>query len=351
MSLSLVLAPLLILGAPGDAKDRFIKWRSSATSLSFTQAVTISAPNVQTISIKASFKQSPGLKLRYDAYFQSGALGQIQNGTVVMATNSQTKTYAKYYGIPRISGPSPSAPAMLSHAFPGVLTDPTLAAIRSNSWKVKGDTLSMTEETEMGEVSIKINVAKDGSIKGYEISMEGERPYSAKSTFSNISTAPIPDSTYSLRPPLGWVPQFIKEPARPWDIGSKPTVRVYRDGLKGSTFDLLSSAQAQGSVVCLVAADCPVSARLISRLDSLKAELSKKKLGLRIISLGSQKPTAWSGKVFWDQSGAVEKDLAPPSTPYFYTFDKKGVITSAWLGFVSGEEAKIATILAAKSEQ
>ncbi len=350
MSLSLILAPLLILGAPGDAKDRFVKWRTSAASLSFTQDITLSSTGQGSASLKASYRQSPGLKFRYDLTFQGYTVGQIQNGEVVMATNGRTKNYVKYYAINLLSGPSPSAPPFFNQAFPGVLTDRSSGPIKSNAWKVQGDSLSFYEESQIGKVTINLVVAADGSPKSYEIKVEGDVQYTAKSTFSNISTSAIPESTYSLQPPLGWVPQFIKEPARPWDIGSKPPTRIYRDGLKGSTFDLASASLAQGTVVCLTAADCHVSARLISRLDTLKAELAKRKLGLRVISLGPVKPSAWAGKVMWDQSGQVEKDLRPPSTPYFYTLDKKGIITSAWLGYVSGDEAKIAAILAEKSE-
>lgn len=349
MSLSLVLAPLLILGAPGDAKDRLIKWRAAAPSLSFNQTVVLGAPGRTPLTMKATYKQSPGLKLRYEVTAQGITFGQIQNGETVMATNSQARKYAKYYMINVLSGPSPAAPPELSQAFPNLFMDKDMRSVKGDAWKVSGEFLTFEEQSDAGKINIKLSVGPKGEPKSYEIKVEGETSYSATSTFSNFSTAAIAASAYSVQPPLGWVPTFLKEPARPWDIGSKPKIRVYRDGLKGSTFDLTSAAMAQGTVVCLIAADCPVSARLVARLDALKAALKKEQLGLRVISLGSTKPTAWAGKVFWDQSGAVEKDLTPPSTPYFYTLDKKGVITSAWLGYVSGEEAKIASLLAAKS--
>lgn len=349
MSLSLVLAPLLILGAPGDAKDRLIKWRAAAPSLSFNQTVVLNVPGRNPLTMKATYKQSPGLKLRYEVSAQGVTFGQIQNGETVMATDSQAKQYVKYYMINVLSGPSPAAAPVLSQAFPNLFMDKEMRSLKGTAWKVAGDSLTFEEQTDSGKINIKLSVGPKGEPKSYEIKVEGETSYSATSTFSNISYAPIADSNYSVQPPLGWVPKFLKEPARPWDIGTKPKIRVYRDGLKGSTFDLTSAAMAQGTVVCLIAADCPVSARLVARLDALKAALKKEQLGLRVISLGSTKPTAWAGKVFWDQSGAVEKDLTPPSTPYFYTLDKKGVITSAWLGYVSGNEAKIASQLAAKS--
>lgn len=349
MSLSLVLAPLLILGAPGDAKDRLIKWRAAAPSLSFNQTVVLNVPGRNPLTMKATYKQSPGLKLRYEVSAQGITFGQIQNGETVMATDSQAKKYVKYYMINVLSGPSPAAAPVLSQAFPNLFMEKDMRSLKGTAWKVAGESLTFEEESDAGKINIKLSIGPKGEPKSYEIKVEGETSYSATSTFSNISSAPIADSNYSLQPPLGWVPKFLKEPARPWDIGTKPKIRVYRDGLKGSTFDLTSAAMAQGTVVCLIAADCPVSARLVARLDALKAALKKEQLGLRVISLGSTKPTAWAGKVFWDQSGAVEKDLTPPSTPYFYTLDKKGVITSAWLGFVSGNEAKIASLLAAKS--
>lgn len=351
MSLSLVLAPLLILGAPGDAKDRLIKWRASAPSLSFSQKVVITTPRQGPVSLAASYKQSPGLKLRYEVSLQGFTFGQIQNGETVLATDSQVKKYAKYYMINVLSGPSPSAPPFLSQAFPSLLSDINMNGIKVGPWKSQADSLTLEEESDIGKISIKVVVGPKGEPKSYDVKVEGESNYTASSTFSGFSTSAIPESTYSLQPPLGWVPQFLKERTRPWDIGSKPVTRVYKDGLKGSTFDLTSAALGQGTVVCLIAADCPVSGRLIARLAALKEELKKKQLGLRVVSLGSTKPTAWTGKVFWDQSGAVEKDLRPPSTPYFYTLDKRGIITSAWLGFVSGEEAKIAGILAEKLSQ
>lgn len=349
MSLSLVLAaPLLLLGAPGDAKDRLVKWRASANSLSFSQDVSLTVPGRAPLKLKGEYRQASGLKLKYEVALQGYTFGQVQNGETVLATNGQAKQYVKFYQITALSPPSPAAPSFFSQVFPNLFMDKNMSGVKAANWKSQGDVITFEEQGQTGKVSIKLTVGPEGEPKNYEIKVEGETNYTAVSTFSQFSKSAIPDAAFSVQPPLGWVPTYIKEPTRPWDVGSKPPTRVYRDGLKGSSFDLTSAAMSNGSVVCLVAADCPASARLISRLGALTAALKKEQLGLKVVSLGETKPTAWAGKVFWDQSGAVERDLRPSATPYFYTLDKQGVITSAWFGFVSGEEAKIASILAAK---
>jgi hypothetical protein len=347
---ALVAVPFIALGAP-SAKDRAIQWRSAAESLTVQTSSSINQPAGGTpMNFKGTYCQAPGLKLRYEIFHLGKSFGQVQNGTTIMSWEGEGKHYAAFHGISTLAGPSPEAAPPINFTFPSILLDRSMAELKDPAWKVSGDELSKSGESQMGKFTIKLTVGAKGEPLKLFISMEGEVSYASTTTFSGHSTKPIPDSTFSLRPFLGWTPLFTPEPSRPLEVGSQTLGRRFTDGLSGRAVDLKEGALGRGAVVAFVDPECPASAKLMGRLNILKEALKKKDFSLKVVSLGASRP-AWSGPVIWDQSGQIEKAFGVSSTPTFFSLDKKGVILGAWVSFVPGDEAKIAGILAPPVEK
>lgn len=342
---ALAIAPTALMGAQ-SVKDLAIRWRSSASHLSVVTATSMKLGGSTTpVQITGTFKQSPGLKQRYEIFYQGRSYGQVQNGTTVMSWNGDTKQYASYNGVNQLGGPTPLAPTLLNYSFPAPLVDKTMRDLQDPAWKTKGNEMSRQGETQFGKYEYRLTFGPQGEPLRLFIKVEGEFSYESSTVFSAHSTQPIPDAVYSLRPFLGWTPLYVPEANISLEVGSKAPAKKFRDGMTGRSFGLMDGALSKGAALAFVDPDCPVSARLMARLAPLREALKKKGLSLKVISVGPVKPVAWSASVAWDQSGEIERSFSLASTPFLCSVDKKGVLAGAWLGFAAGEEAKIAGIL------
>jgi len=342
----LAFAPTAVLGAP-SVKDLAIRWRSTASHLSVSTSTMLLLDGAQSpLQLKGVFRQSPGLKQRYEVSYQGKSYGQVQSGQTVISWDGDSKQYATYNGVAQLGGPTPKAVTYVTFSFPALLVDRTLQGLKDPGWKVTGNELHRQDETQYGKFETRLTLGSQGEPLKLYVKVQGENSYESTTTFAGHSTKPIPDSVYSLRPFLGWTPMFVAEPNISLEVGAKAPLKKFRDGLSGRAFGLTDGAMGKGAALVFVDPDCPASARLMARLAPLREALKKKDLSLKVISVGPVKPAAWSGSVAWDQSGEIERAFSLASTPFFYSIDKKGVIAGAWLGFTAGEEAKIAGILA-----
>lgn len=343
---ALVIAPTALMGAQ-SVKDLAIRWRSGAAHLSLATTSTLKlGGSTSPVQVTGTFKQSPGLRQRYEISYQGKSYGQVQNGTSVMSWNGDTKQYATYHGVDQLGGPTPLAPTLLNYSFPSALVDRTMRDLKDPAWKTKGSEMSRQGETQFGKYEYRLTFGPQGEPLKLFVKVEGEFSYEASTVFSSHSTQPVPEAVYSLRPFLGWTPLYVPEANMSLEVGSKAPSQKFRDGLTGRSFGLMDGALSKGAALAFVDPECPVSARLMARLNPLREALKKRGLSLKVISVGQSRPASWSGAVAWDQSGEVERALKLASTPCFFGIDKKGVLVGAWLGFAAGEESKIAGILA-----
>lgn len=342
---ALVIAPTALMGAQ-SVKDLAIRWRSGASHLSLATATSMKLGGSTTpVQVTGAFKQSPGLKQRYEIFYQGRSYGQVQSGTNVMSWDGETKKYATYTGVNRLGGPTPLAPTLLNYSFPTALMDRTMQDLKDPAWKTKGSEMSRQGETQFGRFEYRLTFGPQGEPLKLFVKVEGEFSYEASTVFSAHSTQPVPDGVYSLRPFLGWTPLYVPEANFSLEAGSKAPAKRFKDGLTGRSFGLMDGALGKGAALVFVDPECPVSVRLMARLAPLREALKKKGLSLKVISVGPVRPSAWAASVAWDQSGEIERAFSLASTPFLCSIDKKGVVAGAWLGFSAGEEAKIAGIL------
>ena len=274
----------------------------------------------------------------------------IQEPEMVMTVNHNDKSYQEYGRIPMLVNPPPDDPIILL-SFPGVLLIPSMSSSPDAKWTVgetkmvdghQIDEVTMTIEDRTGNFVLKFYVDEAGRL----VRCITDRPTPAgkeviDQRFFNYDTGDNGQRKIAADMPIGYMPETIPLATEVLTPGDTVDLGAWMDARTGKPFDIAKWSQGRRLVYVLTAADCGPSQQIEAALQELRPLLAKQKVELVEIILGKEKGDVAAKdkerKIFWDESGAIERAFGVRTTPYIFVTNDKGTILGGWSGFSTSE--------------
>ncbi len=340
-------AGILFMNQIATPIDRFKNYiaRADFLSVEFTSSTNGSLP------VKGKYwwhKPSKRQKLTLEVSGQRREF--IQEPEMVMTVNHNGKTYQEYGRIPILVNPPPDDPIILL-SFPGVLLIPSMSSSPDAKWTagettmVDGhriDDVTMTIEDRTGNFVLKFFMDEAGRV----VRCITDRPTPTgkeiiDQKFFNYDTGDNGQRKITASLPVGYMPETIPLAVEVLTPGDKTELGTWNDARTGKPFDVAKWSQGKRCVFVLTASDCGPSQQMEAALQELRPLLVKQNAELVEIVLGKEKGDLTAKdkgrRIFWDESGAIERAFGVRTTPYFFVTNDKGIVLGGWSGYSINE--------------